>query len=260
MRKLSLFLFLAVLSLSCSKDKEAEPATVLSDADLKIHFDDTHQYTLTKGTATVDPASFKWTSSDTVVGKVDQNGKFTGRRIGQTTVRAVSTDGKVSTESKVTIDPYSNLCTEPVLDFKATQAAVKAKEKRALLEEDTASVTYKGENSKLRGVAYAFSKNALVNSFLVLTETQAVFDEAATFLFERYEYLGDEDYVYYFTNNKVVVAYLEEETLGLVAIYAPYPAGGLRTMASFKETVKASFKAQFKPRVNGNRKLKFSLK
>jgi len=260
MRKLSLFLFLAVLSVSCSKDKDAEPATVLSDADLKLHFDDTHQYTLTKGTETVTATNFKWTSSDTVVGKVDQSGKFTGRRIGQTTIKAVSTDGKVTAESKVTIDPYSTLCTEPVVDFKATQAAVKAKEKRVLQAEDTASIVYKGENAKLRGVAYAFSKNSLVNSFLVLTETQAVFDEAATFLFERYEYLGEEDYIYFFTNNKVVVAYMEEETLGLVAIYAPYPAGGLRTTATLNENVKAIFKNNFKQTKTGSKKIRLNYK
>jgi len=244
MRKLSIFIVLAVLSFSCSKDKDAEPATVLSDADLKLHYDDTHQYTLTKGTAAVSATDFKWTSSDTLVGKVDQNGKFTGKRIGQTTIKAISPDGKSSSESKVTIDPYSTLCAEPVLDFKATQAAVKAKEKRTIQSEDTAAIAYKGENAKLRGVAYVFEKNALRNSILVLTETQAVLDEAATFLAERYEYIGESESIYYFTDNKIVIGFMDEQQLGLVAIYAAYPAGGLRTTLPLKESMRLIFKDQ----------------
>ena len=246
MRKLSLFFLLAILSVSCSKDKDAEPATVLSDSDLKLHYDDTHQYALTKGTESVSATTFKWTSSDTLVGRVDQSGKFTGRRIGQTTIKAVSSDGKVNAESKVTIEPYSTLCTEPVLDFKSNQAAIKAKEKRTVQGEDTASVAYKGENAKLRGVAYIFTKNALTHSILVFTETQAVADEAATFLSERYDYIGEDESIFYFTNNKVIVGFLEEEQLGLVAIYVPFSAGGLKTSATYKQTIKAIFKKELK--------------
>ncbi|MCF2444092.1 Ig-like domain-containing protein [Dyadobacter sp. CY345] len=246
MRKLSLFLLLAVLSVACSKDEDAEPATVLSDSNLTLRFDDTHQYTLTKGTETVNATNFKWTSSDTLVGRIDQSGKFSGRRIGQTIVKAVSTDGKTTVESKVTIDPYSTLCTEPVLDFNANQAAVKAKEKRTLVGEDTSAIEYSGENAKLRGVAYLFTKNALTHSLLAFTETQAVADEAVQFLAERYDYVGEDQSIYYFTNNKVVVGFLEEEQLGLVAIYVPFSSGGLRTSATYEQNMKAAFKNELK--------------
>lgn len=244
MRKLYLFLFLAALSVSCSKDKEAEPAIVLSDSDLKLHYDDTHQFALTKGTEAVSATTFKWTSSDTIVGKVDQNGKFTGRRIGQTTIKAASTDGKTTLQSKVTIDPYSTLCVEPVTDFKANQAAVKAKEKRTVLQEDTATIVYKPENAKLRGVAYGFRKNALIQSALIFTESKAVLDEAALFLAERYEELGEEDGFYFYTDNKVVVVVTDDETIGFVALYNPYPVGGLRTSVPFIQTMKESAKIQ----------------
>jgi hypothetical protein len=248
MRKLYLFLFLAVCAVSCSKDddKAAEPAVVLSDSDLKLHYDDTHQFTLTQGTTPVMATTFKWTSSDTIVGKVDQSGKFAGRRIGQTTIKAVSTDGKTTLQSKVTIDPYSTLCVEPVLDFKATQAAVKAKEKRTVLAEDTSVLGYQGENAKLRGVLYLFEKNALQTSVLLFTETNAIAEEAADFLQERYEYVGQDGEVFILTDGKVALGFTQDETLGLAAIYLPFSESGLRVSGNRFQTLKAVFKSELK--------------
>jgi len=246
MRKLSIFLLLSVLAFSCSKDKDPEPDVVLSDAVLKLNYDKTHQYTLTKGTETVTGSTFKWSSSDTLIGVVNQSGKFTARRIGTTTVKAISSDGKATLESRVTIDPYSTLCIEPFKDFKATQAAIKGKEKRTVVKEDTATIAYTGENAKIRGVQYFFTKNALQSSILLFTESDPVLDEAVTFLSERYEFLGEENGIYYLSDGKVVVGFLEDINLGIMAFYIPYEPSGLRTALPASEGGKILFKSKLR--------------
>lgn len=243
MKHLFLIVSLLWVFTSCSKKDEA-PAVVINQPQLQVHFDEEHQFALTQGNNTLDASQYKWTSSNETVGTVDAAGKFSGNRIGETTITGTSADGKNRVESKVTVIPYvASFVKEPVLDFGNSIATVKSKETRQILTDSTNVLEYRGENTKLRGVGYIFDKAALVGSILFLANTEAVATEAVTYYAERYDVEAGDNEIFAKISDKVLMNLYIDETLGLVAVYVPhdFSTGGRRATTDVKKMVKGNF-------------------
>ncbi|WP_420154233.1 Ig-like domain-containing protein [Siphonobacter sp.] len=237
MKHLFLIVSLLWVFTSCSKKDEA-PAVVINQPQLQVHFDEEHQFALTQGNNTLDASQYKWTSSNETVGTVDATGKFSGNRIGETTITGTSADGKNRVESKVTVIPYVNaFAKEPVMDFGNSKATVKSKETRELVGEETQVLAYKGENEKVVLVGYYFENAALVQSNLYFANTNKQ-DDIVNYYAERYEFLGrtqDDILVFAFSNQVIVGLYIDEELkLVTAAFLKQTQSGGRMPATSFK--------------------------
>lgn len=217
MKKQLLTLLLPVLLIiSCSK-KDDKPSTTIDQEKLSLNYDQTHQFKLSEGSTAVDPAKVTWTSSDQAVGTINSSGLFSGKRIGKTTIKAVANGSTLTSE--VTIIPYSELCKEPVVEFGTSMASVKTKESRVLTGQTSTELMYKGENSKLLNVFYGFDGPRLESSILLLSTSAGVVEESVKFFAERYEYVGEEDELFFFENSKIAIGLGFIQDLGFVAVY-----------------------------------------
>jgi len=179
------FLFL-LLNISCER-KEPGPRVVVDSPQLDLKYDQQHQFKLFEGGEELEPHTFGWKSDDETVGTVDANGKFTARRVGETIVQAVSPDGEMQIESKVTVTPYSLLYTEPVLLWGASQAQVKAGEKRKVFESTPYYLAFTGETTLVTKAEYYFSQDQKLSlANIYLGNTPEAYEEAVLYLKERY--------------------------------------------------------------------------
>jgi hypothetical protein len=134
-------------------------------------------------------------------------------------VTAYTSDESLVDSAKITIESKYNLYKEPYLVFGASAAIVKANETRVLLSEEC-ELGYLGENENIIAVLYLFDNDALTGAGVLPETTTDVTSNLMEFLLERYEALTFVDEVFYFTNNKGVVAAMSiNETLGLNVIY-----------------------------------------
>lgn len=181
------FYFLFLLpNISCD-NKEPVPRVVVDAPQLDLKYDQQHQFKLSEGGEELQPQTFVWKSDDETVGTVDANGKFTARRVGETIVHAVSPDGEMQIESKVTVSPYSLLYTEPVLLWGASQTQVKAGEKRKISESSPYYLAFTGETTTVKKAEYYFSPDQkLSGANIYLGNTQEAYQEAVLYLKERY--------------------------------------------------------------------------
>ncbi len=207
---------------SCGKKGEGEPDLQLNAATVDLRYDQTHQFSVTKGASAMAANTFTWTSTDQTVGTVSTGGLFTAKKIGQTTINGSSASGSVT--AKVTVTPYSTMVKEPYFDPTATIATTKSKETRTLVSQDGNTLLYNGENANVRNVIYLFENGQMTQGALLLANTNAVVQEFATFIKERYNYLGDNGAgVYVYSDNKnVTVGIGADATLGFYALYIKY--------------------------------------
>ncbi len=190
-----LFSIFSATFLACKED-DTGPLT-LERTQLDLKYDQEHQFVVKQGKNTVSSSDFTWKSSDEVVGVVGPDGKFSGRRIGQTTVTGTSSDGQSTVTSEVTILPYSNLAKLPVLDFGASRATIESRETREFLSTLTTldlgkQYFYKPEsgNTKLRSLFYSYDNDKLDIAAWILVAKKD-YDEAITFFSERYTFVGE---------------------------------------------------------------------
>jgi len=240
-----LLLLPILLFASCSKD-DPEPAVTIDAATVELKYDKEHQFVLTQGTGTVDASTYTWTSSDTLIGKVDKTGKFIARKIGETTVKGTLA-GKV-VESKVTVTPYITSFKEPYVEFGATTAVVKTKETRKLLSETATILAYQGENAKILNVLYLLETGKLSASALLFEESQSMADDVITFYSERYPRIGavEENLVVFLNDeaNKAIEVGVSED-LGFYAVYSAFDSKGLRSAkqtGNIKDALSKSYK------------------
>ena len=232
---------LVLLIFSCSKDKEdsPEPTTFIDSATLELKYDKQHQFVVTKGTEVLDASTIKWNSSDTLVGKVDTKGNFKGRKIGTTTITG-TINGK-TVESKITITPYSSSFKEPYLGFGADISTVKSNETRKFIAELTSSLSFEGDNSKIRAVLYLLDTSKKMTSAGIFFEnSSAMVTDVTTFYKERYPINGTKDGKVAFFNdeNTVGVQLSVNADLGFNAIYLPYRRTG-RVSIGFDDASKS---------------------
>lgn len=245
MKNLLYLLFLVFFIVSCSK-KDPKLVYKIDSENLSLHYDGSHQFEIT---SSGQVGSTNWNSSDTTVGTIDQAGYFKAKKIGTVTITGSSADYTV--KSTVTVIPYSTMCKEPFYNYMQSMAATKNKEFRPLVQETDTQLGYTGENNKVRGVLYAFENDQMQAAALLLSNSSSVVTESYQFFSERYTSLGDEDNVYFFTDNKnLVIGVSIDDTLGFNAIYIDYT---LLSENSLKDKKLDEIK---KMRINTLRKLK----
>ena len=88
------------------------------------------------------------------VAEVSEDGIIKGNHVGKTIITATSDNGEALCE--VVVNAKYSTYTEPVLEFGVDKATVKAKEKRTIWEDNGNVISYKGENSAVKKVAYLF--------------------------------------------------------------------------------------------------------
>ena len=193
-----LFLMTAVLVIAgCSKSEDGK--LTLSTNQVSLYSGDTKQVTVN------DNAT--WSSKSEFVAEVSEDGIIKGNHVGKTIITATSDNGEALCE--VVVNAKYSTYTEPVLEFGVDKATVKAKEKRTIWEDNGNVISYKGENSAVKKVAYLFEDGKLTSSALSLSYSYT--EEIAKFLSERYQVVGKtDDDTFLFINND-----LDKYSMGL---------------------------------------------
>lgn len=212
MKKLLLFVACAIIAMSCTDDQKKSK---LSPSEMELKFLKTQQIN------TDGAAASNWSSSDTYVASVSNDGLVTAMHIGQAVISA-TVDGKKQT-CKVTVTPTFNSFLEPFTDWGASKANIKQKEKRTLESEDDETLTYK--EPRTNGLLYLFENDKLTVSGVVLP---LLFDpeELVTFLSERHTVKGEiEDFFVWSSNDGKSVIIVKVETIGTLIAYGPMTDG-----------------------------------
>ncbi len=219
---------LSILFVACSK-KESTPKLMLDLHELSLKFDKEHQFKVTLDGQAVDGATVNWTSSDERTGTIGGTGLFKAKRIGTTTITAKR--GEEVLTATVDVTPYATFFTEPYVDFTASKAVIKTKEKRLLAPngEEADGLLYIGENNKIQNVLYAFENGTLLGAMAVFKTSALTSDELAKFYLERYAYIGETNDLAYLAFGQTIVAIGEHPNVGFAAVYIQDPE---RTTAS----------------------------
>jgi len=226
-----LLLFLALTTLGACKKSDPEPVATVQTKGFDIKYDQSKQLEIKLGNDILDPKSFVWKIDDETVGSVDNLGMFTAQKVGQATISISNPDGAKVSESVITVSPYSTLFNEPITSWGTPLQSIIKDEKRKLIDRQTYSLKFEGENMNVRAVAYELtSEQNLGFSILQLKDSPATRNEVMTFLKERYQYIHDpnnvgdgESFVNYERNKLVTL--IDDKFLGLSVIYTSYKEG-----------------------------------
>jgi hypothetical protein len=218
--------FVILLCFACSKEKNETFSIDQSDVSLK--HDETIQLT------TSPPQSCSWISNDVTRAKVSQTGLVTAGFVGDTKITAQSASGSLVDVCNIHITPMSLLYTEPYRLFGASVSTIKSKEKRIIFNESSTSVIYYGENTNVRYVLYTFESTGLTSTDVMLANETSVATELATFIDERYEFVGDYDGAYFFEDIDGSMAVISvDDTLGLNVMYFMPTSGAKKGSGNF---------------------------
>ncbi|WP_159468018.1 Ig-like domain-containing protein [Dyadobacter sp. 3J3] len=244
MKHLLLLSVCALLFTGCSKseDKTPEPETIIDSPTIELKYDSQHQYALKKGSADVFPSTFNWISSNEKVGKVDANGLFKARKIGETTITGTAYGKNV--ESKVTITPYVTLFTEPYIEFGALKETIKSKEKRKLLTETATGLLYEGSSiTQTRAVLYVFTNQRLASAGILFENATSTVALSSTFLKERYPDRATIDGKVYMLNDERTwgVVLTVDPSYGYMGVYLPNSTNGRMVSDQYNSAIE-SFK------------------
>ena len=204
--------------LSLTSDDELE----LNVYELHLFYDETFQFEITKGGEPASISGYKGTSSDTLVGYLDEAspGRFVAKRIGATTVTYGG--GKNKATAEVIIEPYHTLFEEPYLGFGASMGSVKSNEFRSAGQESSDYIWYHGENPDLFYVDYSFDEAGLYAVFLDISSAGGMMDKLLVFYKERYDYLDRYENGWWFEDRNrqlyVVVNHAESTTKGGILV------------------------------------------
>lgn len=203
----------------CSKDDKL----TLSTNTLSLYSKDTEQITASEQST--------WSSEDEFVASVSENGIVKGGHVGKTIIKATSENGEA--KCAVEVKPKYNTYTEPILEFGASKATIKAKESRTLESEIATRLTYKPDKSTIKSVAYAFENGAMIGAGVMLNTASAM--EAADFLIERYLVIsaGSGNIIGLMLNNLPSKANMSismgVDAGNVTVIYAPYKSSTNRS-------------------------------
>jgi hypothetical protein len=203
---------------SCSKKNSVSPYK-LDNTAVSVHYDQTHQFQVSQGSAALQGSATTWKTSDTTVGVINQAGFFSAKRVG--TVTVTGTASTYNLKATVTVVPYSTLCKEPFFQDGASIDSTEKREFRPLTGASATGLVYTGENAKVRTVEYGFVDDKMTAAVLLLANTDAVVTEADKFFSERYTLLGTANNVYYFTDKVKLIALSIDSnaTVGFNALY-----------------------------------------
>ncbi|RYZ94664.1 MAG: hypothetical protein EOP47_27415 [Sphingobacteriaceae bacterium] len=222
------FIPLAIIALmivsACKKDNKKDNKNKnrsnyqIDTLAVSLHFDEKYQFKLKQGSTDAAAGNATWTTSNNIVGEVNNNGLFTAKTIGLVTVKAATDVNTV--ESLVTIIPYTTLYTEPFFEANANIATTKGRETRTLEYEDATGLIYTGENASIRSVIYLFEGNKMTSASVLFANSPPVINEAKLFLSERYAPKGENaGKTYFYDSKQTIIAFSQSEDIGYNAIY-----------------------------------------
>lgn len=216
-----LLAMVAVVTISSCKKDDNAPVYSLNESEVIIHYDETFKFTMSDGASTVDANRLTYFSSNESVGTISDSGEFEAKKIGESTI-TVKGPGSNELTAQVVVEPYYTLYTEPSVEFGTSIQSVKSYESRTIAAETATSLLYDGENGNIEGVMYLFESNKLTGAIVVLPNGDSEFGEQlATFYFERYQFAGESDDMYFFTDeeNGVAIGVGVVDSFGLTASY-----------------------------------------
>lgn len=114
-------------------------------------------------------------------------------------------------------DNVPMLYLEPVLDFGASVAQIKAKERRDFDREDANTIAYKHSNYAEKSVGYTFKDGKMEAAVVILSISTPV-EDVESFLSGKYEKLGKDNDIFYWANDKLIIG-LSVRTSGYTIIY-----------------------------------------
>lgn len=188
---------LPLIFAGCSDDDKKETLFSLSDESVSLHVDEEYLLSSTK--------EAKWTCDNPFVVSANNSNYQTETRIkakhvGKATIAVVTREGEKG-ECQVEVLPMYTTYREPVLEFGASKATIKAKENRVLLQEKTNSLGYRGEDNAVQAVFYLLENNKMTSVAVAASFSKT--KEVTNFLLERYQPIGEEDGMFLFINNEI---------------------------------------------------------
>lgn len=156
---------------ACSDDDENSLS--LDKSEISLYYEDEIKL--------IASDNVTWSSEDEFVAKVSSNGIVEGGHVGKTFI--VASNGAETIKCAVEVKPKYNTFVEPVLDFGANKADIKAKEKRELVTDNATSLGYKDSKDGV-AIIYTF-KNGKMNACGFGLQYKYT-DDIMDFLLERY--------------------------------------------------------------------------
>jgi hypothetical protein len=251
MKNLLFLLFVSSVFIfaSCTKEENELPLTGIEfgEKEITLDYGEELQLSLFPQPATAYlPRCIFFSENDEIV-TVSSDGLIKGVGAGTTIVGAKTPDGEYFAECRVTVnsDPDVVLFQEPYLKFGCTVADIKEYETRELLTEDSEKIAFEGENNDVNFVLYLL-KNAKMNSVGVsFNKTENIAERIVDFLFEKYEYVEEENEIFYFVSSdwKMCVALMTMEDGSISVFYYANDtqSSSLRSSSIWKEQVKEVF-------------------
>lgn len=212
MKKILLaFVVAGATMFGCSK---SDPELQINQREVKIKYDESFSFKI-EGSSSV-----QWSSDDDFVGKIDANGVFTAKHIGESQITGKVGDNIVS--AKVIVEPKVTEITEPIYGLSTTKSQIKSFEKRKLIAETADAVGFEGGSRYESTILYIFDNAKWSGSVVGFTTTQNdVSSKIAEFFSERYTPYTRIDDVFFFhtKDGKHVVALGVIQSLGVSASY-----------------------------------------
>ena len=156
---------------ACSDDDENSLS--LDKSEISLYYEDEIKL--------IASDNVTWSSEDEFVAKVSSNGIVEGGHVGKTFI--VASNGAETVKCAVEVKPKYNTFVEPVLDFGANKADIKAKEKRELVTDNATSLGYKDSKDGV-AIIYTF-KNGKMNACGFGLQYKYT-DDIMDFLLERF--------------------------------------------------------------------------
>lgn len=183
---------------ACSDDDENSLS--LDKSEISLYYEDEIKL--------IASDNVTWSSEDEFVAKVSSNGIVEGGHVGKTFI--VASNGAETVKCAVEVKPKYNTFVEPVLDFGANKADIKAKEKRELISETATGLGYKDSKDGV-AILYTFEDDKMESAGFTLKYKYA--DDIMDFLLERYApaTMDTDNYSFVFVNG-----FSERWTMGVI--------------------------------------------
>jgi len=235
MKHLTLFLAIALIVTSCSKDEPTQ--IILKTAQITLNFEDTYQIEATAN------EEIEYTSKDEFNATVDQDGLVTAGKVGETEIIL-----KVGGESKklnVIVEAKNYFYSDPILTFGISKKDVIKKLGKPSIEGSNA-VLYDSYSNGVDNIMYSFENDKL--KAVGVSVKKSYNYELLGYILERYELLSSDPIVFVnaLTQNKVTMSIFitSLDAYSNFVVYFPYSStksANLNTKTlsdQFKELIK----------------------
>jgi hypothetical protein len=172
----------------------------------------------------------QFVSSDENIVIVEKDGSLQGKvqsiSIGNATIRCVTESG-YSDICNVTVLPREKIYTAPFYkgNWRCDKNRIRSVEFRTIITETANAMSYCGEFSSVLMVNYVFEQDHLTSCGVHLDASMISTSSLLTYLYERYEYLGNpQEYRYFFMDryDKSSIVLDQNSSYGLSIVYLPY--------------------------------------